>query len=911
MNFFTRLFTSAPFQPHGYCYKWNSGLVWLNVVSDGLIALAYFTIPFTLLWFVRKRRDLPFGWMFALFGVFIVACGTTHLMEVWNLWHAQYWLAGGIKAITAVASVLTAILLTRLMPQALQLQSPTQLIQSNRALETEVHNRTRLELEVRASEANYRETAELLDLTSDAIFVRDMKSQVVFWNKAAEKLYGWSREEVLGKRTHELLRTTFPKPLKEIEEEILDSGHWEGELTHSRRDGTTLSVFSRWALRTDGAGNPVSILESNSDITQRQQEEKKFRNLLEAAPDAMVIADGQGKIVLVNAETERLFGYRREELVGQPVEILVPERFRGKHPQHRQEYTAHPRSRLMGEGLELRGLRKDKTEFPVEISLSPLESPEGILITSAIRDISVRKEAEKHLAQMAQELGAKHRLLDAVVEGTTDLIYIRDLEHRFALVNSACAKVFGFSVDQMVGMSMRELLPKDSYDVVAQSDQQVVRSGATCTIEETAEIDGITRLFLTTKSPYLDANQKTIGTVGISREITERRRLEEARLEELKRDISVRTKAEKHLAQMESRYRGLLEAAPDAMVVVNEGGEIVLLNVQAEKQFGYHRDELVGQKVKNIIPEGFGERLIADGLRSSEDASAQQIGTGIEIIGRRKDGTEFPIEIMLSPLESAEGILVTSAIRDITARKKSEERLVKMVGELKRSNDELQQFAYVASHDLQEPLRMVASYTQLLAQRYKGRLDSDADEFIAYAVDGSNRMQRLIRDLLAYSRAASNGKALRQISSEDCLNEGLTNLRATIEESSAVVTHDLLPAITTDGAQLAQVFQNLVGNAIKYRSAKVPCVHISATKTDADKWIFSVRDNGIGIDPQYFERIFVLFQRLHGREEFEGTGIGLAICKKTLERLGGKIWVESQLEKGSTFYFSLPQGDAN
>jgi PAS domain S-box-containing protein len=372
------------------------------------------------------------------------------------------------------------------------------------------------------------------------------------------------------------------------------------------------------------------------------------------------------------------------------------------------------------------------------------------------------------------------------------------------------------------------------------------------------------------------------------------------------RDISVRKATEKHLAQMESRYRGLLEAAPDAMVVVNRLGEIVLLNLQAEKQFGYRRDELLGQRVKNIIPEGFAERLVADALRSSEDALAQDIGTGIELTARRKDGSEFPIEIMLSPLESSEGILVTAAIRDITTRRSAEAHLLQKVDELKRSNEELGQFAYVASHDLQEPLRMVASYTQLLAQRYKGRLDSDADEFIGYAVDGSNRMQGLIQDLLAYSRAGTNGKALQTISSEKALKEALTNLHVTTEESGAVVTHDHLPAITTDGTQLAQVFQNLIGNAIKYRGVEIPRVHVSAANNGGNEWIFSVRDNGIGIDPQYFERIFVIFQRLHGREEFKGSGIGLAICKKIVERLGGRIWVKSQPEKGSTFYFALP-----
>ena len=204
---------------------------------------------------------------------------------------------------------------------------------------------------------------------------------------------------------------------------------------------------------------------------------------------------------------------------------------------------------------------------------------------------------------------------------------------------------------------------------------------------------------------------------------------------------------------------------------------------------------------------------------------------------------------------------------------------------------------------------MVASYTQLLAKRYQGKLDSDADEFIAFAVDGCHRMQGLLKDLLAYSRSATNGNALHEISGEMSLKEALSNLRATIQESGAVVTHDSLPAITTDSTQLTQVFQNLVGNAIKYRTAEVPHVHVSVSKNGGNEWIFSVRDNGLGIDPQYFERIFVLFQRLHGREEFEGTGIGLAICKKIVERLGGRIWVESQPEKGSTFFFALPERD--
>ena len=361
-------------------------------------------------------------------------------------------------------------------------------------------------------------------------------------------------------------------------------------------------------------------------------------------------------------------------------------------------------------------------------------------------------------------------------------------------------------------------------------------------------------------------------------------------------------------ADVSARLRlmeGLLEAAPDAMVVVNQGGEIVLLNVQAEKQFGYPRDELLGQKVTDIIPEGFAERLVSHGLRSTEDALAQQIGTGIELTARRKDGSEFPIELMLSPLESAEDTLVTAAIRDISVRKTAEALLLQKMDELKSSNEDLAQFAYIASHDLQEPLRMVSSYTMLLGKRYKGKLDADADEFIAFAVDGAGRMQRLIQDLLAYSRVGSSKASLLEISSENALTQTLFNLRAAISESGAVVTHSPLPAVFADETQLVQLFQNLVANAIKYRRPELPTIHISAVPDGRTRWMFSVHDNGLGIDPQYFERIFGMFQRLHKREDFAGTGIGLAICKKIVERHGGSISVESQLGQGSTFKFAL------
>jgi len=237
--------------------------------------------------------------------------------------------------------------------------------------------------------------------------------------------------------------------------------------------------------------------------------------------------------------------------------------------------------------------------------------------------------------------------------------------------------------------------------------------------------------------------------------------------------------------------------------------------------------------------------------------------------------------------------------------RQSEESLAQQAQELARSNAELQQFAYVASHDLQEPLRMVSSYLQLLARRYRGKLDDDADDFIAYAVDGAERMRSLINDLLAYSRVSTHGRDFELVDCEVVFENAFANLQVAIEESGAVVTHDPLPTVMADDVQLVQLFQNLIGNAIKFRGKEAIRIHISAERGE-NEWIFSVRDNGIGIDAEYAERIFEIFQRLHSGQEYPGTGIGLAICRKIVERHGGSIWVHSESGNGSTFQFTIP-----
>ncbi len=403
---------------------------------------------------------------------------------------------------------------------------------------------------------------------------------------------------------------------------------------------------------------PVFRHKLQRDNPESKDSGAKYRGLLEAAPDAMVVVNEDGEIVLLNVQAEKQFGYSRDELVGQRVKNIIPEGFAERLIADGTRSAAEALAQQIGTGIELIALRKDGTEFPIELMLSPLESAEGILVTAAIRDISVRKAAEKHLAQME----GRYR---GLLEAAPDAMVVVNQGGEIVLLNVQAEKQFGYSRDELVGQRVKNIIPEgfaerliaDGTRSAAEALAQQIGTG----IELVARRKNKTEFPIEIMLSPLESAEGTLVTAAI-------------------RDISVRKAAEKHLAQMEGRYRGLLEAAPDAMVVVNQGGEIVLLNVQAEKQFGYSRDELVGQRVKNIIPEGFAERLIADGTRSAAEALAQQIGTGIELVARRKNKTEFPIEIMLSPLESAEGTLVTAAIRDISVRKAAEKHLAQMEG---------------------------------------------------------------------------------------------------------------------------------------------------------------------------------------------------------------------------------------
>jgi PAS domain S-box-containing protein len=395
-----------------------------------------------------------------------------------------------------------------------------------------------------------------------------------------------------------------------------------------------------------------------------------------------------------------------------------------------------------------------------------------------------------------------------------------------------------------------------------------------------------------------------VGVVGTA--LVQASDLLQNRARELDRSLKTLERESAERRRSEESLRLLIDGARDyAIVLLDPEGRVTSWNEGARRLKGWEAEEILGRHFSVFYPE---ERM-AEGHPERELACAAAEGRYEEESYRqRKDGSRFMANVIITAIHDANGELrgFSKITRDITERREAEERLQATLAELKRSNEELEQFAYVASHDLQEPLRMVSSYTQLLAERYGEQLDDKARKFIDYAVDGAVRMQRLINDLLTYSRVSRRNSAIDTVEAETALNEALRNLGSSIEESRAVVSYGHLPTVRADATQLCQLFQNLIGNAIKFRSAALPQISISAQSLDST-WCFSVRDNGIGIDPQYAEKVFVIFQRLHTRQEYPGTGIGLAICRRIVERHGGRLWFDSEPGGGTAFHFTLPK----
>jgi PAS domain S-box-containing protein len=480
------------------------------------------------------------------------------------------------------------------------------------------------------------------------------------------------------------------------------------------------------------------------------------------------------------------------------------------------------------------------------------------------------------------ELRRTNASLDSIIENIPNMIFLKDArELRFVRFNRAGEDLLGTFRGDLLGKNDYDFFTKEQADFFTEKDREVLHRKEVMDIpEEPIQTRNKgERILHTKKVPILNENGEPEYLLGISE------------------DITVHKGAEMALRESEKRYRSYVYNAPYGVFVADENGKYLHVNPMACKIAGYDESELLHKSIPDLLPSGKYDRGFSHFLEVRANGYASS-----EIPFLTKNGERRIWSVTTTKLSETRFL---GFVDDITERKKAEKALLKTSQDLARSNADLVQFAYVASHDLQEPLRTITRFVQLLEKRYKGKLDQDADEFIDFIVSGTKRMQQLINDLLTYSRVNTRREPFSLTKIEDAVQRAMQNLRSVLEDSGGTVIYDEMPIIVADGPQMTQLFQNLIGNALKFHGEEAPRVEISAALKGND-WIFSVKDNGIGIDPQYKDRIFEIFQRLHTREMYSGTGIGLTIAKKIVERHGGRIWVDSEPGKGATFRFTIP-----
>ena len=702
----------------------------------------------------------------------------------------------------------------------------------------------------------------------------------------------------------------------------------------------------------------IELEMQNEELRRTQAElgaaQARYIDFYDLAPVGYLTLSEPGLILEANLTAATILGVTPDALVERPFTRFVLPEDQDLHYLHTKrlcetgaaDATSAPQAGAP-QTYELRMLQGDGTAFWAHLEVTAARDAGGAPVRHIVMsDITERKRAEEALKSSNEELqsvneevrstneelqstgeelqSANEELktseealrpaslyLRSLLETSLDPLVTISAEGRITDVNAATEKITGMSREWLIGSDFADYF----------TEPEVARAGYLKAFEQGQVTDyplavrhtsGAIAEVLYNASVYRNERGDVLGVFAAARDITERKRAEEAlkssneELQSVNEELqsaNEELKTSDEALRVASFYsRSLLETSLDALVTISAEGEITDVNTATEKIAGLSRERLIGSDFSDYFTE-------PDMARAGyQKVFAEGQVTDYPLAVRHTSGAITEVLYNASVYRNEQGTVlgVFAAARDITQRKRAEDKLRGVLAELERSNKDLEQFASIASHDLQEPLRMVASYTQLLAERYEGQLDEKAKKYIAYVVEGAVRMQRLVNDLLAYSRVGTRGNPIEPTDAGRVLGQAIGDLATAIEESRAIVTNEDLPMVRADASQLVQVFQNLLANAIKFRGEDFPRVHVSA-RDEGCEWVFSVRDNGIGIDRQYAERIFVIFQRLHTRQEYPGTGIGLAVCKRIVERHGGKIWVESEPGKGSTFSFTVPK----
>jgi PAS domain S-box-containing protein len=658
-------------------------------------------------------------------------------------------------------------------------------------------------------------------------------------------------------------------------------------LIKSRVNGDLIERAVRYAIERKKIEERLNQVLEDRDVSHRT-----LNSIMENVPEGITITGGPPDFLTktISRYTMTMTGRPLEKFIGMPIGnhyepygLTMPE---GTEPKP-EEMPLYRAARLGEEtqNIEFVLNSSDGRKLEIIISAAPIRDSEGRIVAAinVWRDISEIKSVQKAVEE-------ERSRLKAIIEHMPLGVAVADASGKLVIKNEAFEKIFSYSM--LPTSSIKEYSewktyhPEDKSELkpeehamakallsgeVVPGDEVVIRRG-----------DGSHGTLISSAAPVKDENGKLIGAVSIVTDISERKNAEEA------------------LAESEARYRSLFKDNNAPMLLIDPStGDIVDANQAAFKYYGYGDEDLLKMKIFDI------NTLSREKVKSEMSRAISGVERRFDISHRLANGEVRDVEVYSGPIFIRGRPLLYSIINDVSNRKRIEEELKKRTNELARSNADLEQFAYVASHDLKEPLRMVTSYLQLLENNYSDKLDDNALKYMHFAIDGAARMSTMISDLLAYSRLETKGKSFITVNMDEVLATVLNDLRVSIKDSGASLTYDALPTVIADRSQMVLLLENLIGNAIKFHGEKSPQVHVSA-HDDGKELVFAVEDNGIGLSMEYADKIFDMFQRLHSKVEYPGTGVGLAIAKKIVERHRGRIWVESEEGKGATFFFTIP-----
>lgn len=743
---------------------------------------------------------------------------------------------------------------------------------SFQAILRDITERKKAEHNLRESDTFFRPQFELGNI---GIAITSPDKRWLRVNTRLCSMLGYSEKELLNTSWAEI---THPDDLTADVNEFdrMLSGEREAYEINKRfikKDGTFLYTHLTVSCTRNQDRSASLVMVSIQDITEYKRAEQalkesegRLRFLLDNAPVGITVSGTDGGLEGVNDRFIEM--------------IKAPSARAALDLNSRKSYTGDEEHLRLIELMKKEGIITnyetvltcfDGSYRDVNITMKPIKVYGRDAFVMVFLDVTEHKRAE-------EALRTSEETQRALMNASPDAMFLIDANGTFLAMNNAQARRFGTTVEKLLGVNLFSLLPAEVGSKRRGYLEEARRTGQRVDFQD--QRDGM--WLENTILPIFDGSGAVARIAFYSRDITERKQREDAL----------------RLAEFSIEHSGV------TTIWFDRNGRVMRVNKAASAALGYSREEFLHMAVRDFDPHFQTAEKWDTGW---EWVKSHPVNTVFQSHHRHKSGRVFPVEIVSSFFDYEGQEYIFSFIHDIAARKEAEEQLQQALHNLERSNDELAQFAYVASHDLQEPLRMVASFVGLLAKRYQGQLDERADSYIRFAVEGASRMQSLIQGLLSYSRVHTHGKEPVPVDCAEVMKEVLSNLSQMTVEKKATVRCQPLPVINADRTQIMQLFQNLLTNAMTFHSAG-PCVVEVESREEKEAYLFSVRDNGIGIEPQYYDRIFSIFQRLNPRNKYPGTGIGLSICKRIVERHGGRIWVESQPGKGSTFFFTIPQG---